>query len=87
MPTTLKQCPDGYMTCRQAEAGGGWCQDKCASDQPRTDASLLREVSATLEKLLLAKPMLSGFAGSHNTLGNLRVEINQHIKVHPERTA
>lgn len=81
--TPIKQCPDGYMTCRQAEAGGEWCQVKCAAEQPRTDISLLREVSASLDKLLEARPMLGAFMGSHTTLGNLRADLATHIRSKP----
>jgi hypothetical protein len=76
----IKQCPDGYMTCRKAEAGGDWCQGRCVADDPRTDASMLREMALTLEMLLKARPVLGSFMGPYNTLGNLRNELNQHVQ-------
>ena len=80
MTNMIKQCPDGYMTCRRAEAGHGRCRGVCAADQPRTDKSILLEVSATLDKLLREKPNLGAFMGPYNSLGNLRIEVNRHLK-------
>ena len=27
----MRECDDGYPTCRKAEAGGDWCKGNCAA--------------------------------------------------------
>ena len=38
---------------------------------------------ATLDKLLREKPNLGAFMGPYNSLGNLRIEVNRHLKEAP----
>lgn len=75
----LFQCPDGYMTCRQAEAGGLWCEDRCACG-PRSDAEMLREAAGLLEALIKARPAIEAFWGPSQSLGNFSKALNNHIK-------
>ena len=30
--STLRQCPDGYPSCRKAEATGEWCVGQCEAE-------------------------------------------------------
>ena len=76
----LHQCPDGYMTCRKAEAGLGWCENRCGCGL-RADDEMLIEAAAAINALLKMQPYLDAFwINPIQTLGAFSESLNKHIE-------
>lgn len=52
----IKQCTDGYPTCRKAEATGQWCLNHCeAINKKPTDKMPHYEIEITARKMICVK--------------------------------
>lgn len=68
------------MTCRKAEAGLGWCEDRCGCGL-RSDAEMLIEAAAAINALLKMQPHLECFwVNPIHTLGAFSESLNEHIE-------
>ena len=73
----MKQCDDGYMSCRKAEATGEWCADKCAASSERIESISSREMRLALDAIIKKYPSAPSIDYGTDTIGNLRVRLGK----------
>lgn len=78
----IKQCPDGYTTCRKAEATEQWCEGRCHADDPTTERQWLEQAHKMLVGLCRSNKMAALHRPEYGatSAGNFTAELGSFLK-------